>query len=120
MSTDCVSCGSAPMRRVVVETPYAGDVERNVHYARLCMHDCLLRGEAPFASHLLYTQESVLDDDIPEERKLGISAGFAWGAVAEMTVVYTDYGISGGMKEGIKRAEADGRPVEYRQLFVKE
>jgi len=105
------------MRRVIVETPYAGDVKRNTHYARLCLHDCLLRGEAPFASHLLYTQESVLDDNIPDERKLGILAGFAWGYVADATVVYTDYGISNGMKEGVKRAETDGRPVEYRQLF---
>lgn len=104
------------MRRVIVETPYAGDVEENTHYARLCLHDCLVKGEAPFASHLLYTQESVLDDDIPEERKLGILAGLAWGSVAEATVVYTDYGISNGMKEGIKRAETEGRPVEYRQL----
>lgn len=105
------------MRRVIVETPYAGDVERNAHYARLCLHDCLTRGEAPFASHLLYTQESVLNDGIPEERQLGILAGLEWGFVAEATVVYMDYGISNGMKEGIKRAEAEGRPVEYRQLF---
>lgn len=108
------------MRRVIVETPYAGDIEKNTHYARLCLHDCLTRGEAPFASHLLYTQESVLDDNIPDERKLGILAGFAWGSVAEATVVYTDYGISNGMKEGIKRAETEGRPVEYRKLFNKD
>lgn len=108
------------MRCVIVEAPYAGDVERNTHYARLCLHDCLLRDEAPFASHLLYTQESVLDDNIPDERKLDIFAGFAWGDVANTTVVYTDYGISNGMREGIKRAEAKGRPVEYRQLFKKD
>lgn len=108
------------MKRVIVETPYAGDVERNTHYARLCLHDCLLRGEAPFASHLFYTQESVLDDNIPDERKLGILAGFAWGSVAEATVVYTDYGISNGMKEGIKQAEIEGRPVEYRKLLTKD
>ena len=105
------------MKRVIVESPYAGDIERNIRYARLCMRDCLLRDEAPFASHLLYTQESVLDDTIPEERKLGIFAGFAWGSVAETVVVYMDYGISNGMLEGILKARADGRPIEYRQLF---
>ena len=108
------------MKRVIVESPYAGDIERNIRYARLCMRDCLLRGEAPFASHLLYTQESVLDDTIPEERKLGIFAGFAWGSVAETVVVYMDYGISNGMLEGILKARADGRPIEYRQLFETE
>lgn len=39
---------------VLLESPYAGYVERNLAYARACARDCLLRGEAPFASHLLY------------------------------------------------------------------
>ncbi|OGN03538.1 MAG: hypothetical protein A2655_04835 [Candidatus Yanofskybacteria bacterium RIFCSPHIGHO2_01_FULL_43_42] len=105
------------MRRVVLESPFAGDVERNLAYARRCLHDCLLRGEAPIASHLLYTQPGVLDDNKPEERKLGIEAGLVWGSLAEATVVYTDYGISGGMKFGIERAEKEGRPVEFRKLY---
>ncbi|MFY9457510.1 MAG: hypothetical protein WAP23_01080 [Candidatus Spechtbacterales bacterium] len=104
------------LRRVIVESPFAGDVERNLEYARKCMHDCLMRGEAPFASHLLYTQPYILDDEIPEERNLGIQAGLAWGSVAEATVVYTDLGISEGMKRGIARAKSEGRPVEYRSL----
>lgn len=61
-------------------------------YAREALRDSLLRGEAPIASHLLYTQKGVLDDRIREERGLGIAAGLAWG-VAEMTVVYADLGI---------------------------
>ena len=104
------------MRRVILESPYAGDVEENVAYARACLRDSLLRGEAPIASHLLYTQPGVLNDDIPGERQLGISAGLAWGVAAELTVVYTDYGISRGMRYGIRRAEAEGRTVEYRSL----
>lgn len=105
------------MRRVILESPFAGDVERNIDYARMCMHDCLMRGEAPFASHLLYTQPHVLDDKLLEERNLGISAGFAWGEVAEAAVVYDDYGISGGMQKGIERHIKAGLPVEYRKLF---
>ena len=105
------------MRLVIVETPYAGDVERNVEYARRCLHDCLIRGEAPFASHLLYTQPNVLRDELPEERQLGIEAGLAWGEEAEATVVYTDRGISRGMQFGIERATKAGRLVEFRQLF---
>lgn len=104
------------MRLVILESPFAGDVEKHVRYARACMVDCLRRGDAPFASHLLYTQEGVLDDDVQEDRTLGIEAGLAWGQKAELTVVYTDCGISGGMKTGIARALIDGRHVEYRQL----
>lgn len=101
---------------VVIESPYAGDVERNVAYARAAMADCLRRGEAPYASHLLYTQPGVLRDEIPAERVAGIAAGFAWRRVARKTVVYTDLGISGGMRAGIQDAEDVGRPVEYRTI----
>ena len=104
------------MRLVIVESPYAGDVNTNEEYARDCLRDCLLRGEAPYASHLLYTQPGVLDDDKPEERSHGIQAGFAWRRVAEATVVYTDLGISRGMELGIADAKTRGVPVEYRQL----
>ena len=105
-------------RLVIVESPYAGDVERNVAYARAALADCLRRGEAPFASHLLYTQPGVLDDDIPHERAWGIDAGLAWGSVADATVLYTDLGISRGMEYGIAAAEKAGRPIEERTLGI--
>lgn len=107
------------MRLVILESPYAGDamvVERNIAYARAAMHDCLLRGEAPFASHLLYTQPGVLNDVLPVERRLGIKAGLEWGRAADATVVYTDLGETPGMIEGVGRANICGRTVEYRQL----
>jgi hypothetical protein len=85
------------MRRVVLESPFAGEVEENLKYARACVRHCLLRGDAPIASHLLYTQPGILDDKIPEERKLGIEAGLLWGKQGEATVVYVDRGISRGM-----------------------
>lgn len=104
------------MRLVIVESPFAGGVEANIRYARRCVRDSLLRGEAPIASHLLYTQNGILNDDIPEERKHGIDAGLAWRAVAQASVVYTDRGISTGMKYGIAAAEAANIPVEYRSI----
>lgn len=104
------------MRLVIVESPYAGDVEANVAYARRCVRDSLLRGEAPIASHLLYTQPGILDDDVPAERQHGIDAGLAWRAVAQATVVYTDCGISKGMEYGIAAATKAGLPVEFRTL----
>lgn len=104
------------MRLVIIESPYAGDVERNQRYARRCLRDALLRGEAPLASHLLYTQPGVLDDTLPHERMHGIEAGLAWGRVAEATIVYADYGISSGMQKGIDRANQEGRLVEWRYI----
>lgn len=102
------------MITVLLESPLAGHVELNVSYARACMRDCLTRGEAPFASHLLYTQ--VLDDLHPAQRERGLAAGLAIGARLEKTVVYTDLGISRGMALGIESAKRCGRPIEYRTL----
>ncbi len=104
------------MRLVVLESPYAGDIEANVEYARRCIRDCLKRGEAPIASHLLFTQPGVLKDDEPEERKLGIGAGHAWVHVADAMVVYVDHGLSPGMRQGIEVAEKFTVPVEIRML----
>lgn len=103
-------------RRVIIESPYAGNIERNVAYARAAVRDSVLRGEAPIASHLLFTQPGILDDDKPDERAQGIAAGLAWGPAADATAVYTDIGTSRGMWQGISRAQAEGRPVEFRSI----
>lgn len=104
------------MKLVIVESPLAGDVTRNLRYARAAVRDCLTRGESPIASHICYTQPGVLDDALPAERELGITAGLAWSRVAELVAVYTDLGISSGMRRGIAVHQANGVPVEYRTL----
>lgn len=104
------------MKLVIIESPYSGNIVKNTTYARKCIKDCLSKGESAFASHLLYTQEGILEDSKSDERKLGIKAGLAWGKVAYKTVVYQDLGISKGMQIGIDTAIEDGRIVEYRNL----
>jgi hypothetical protein len=107
------------MKLVILESPYAGDVAANEAYARLCVRDSLARGEAPIASHLLYTQPTILDDTDPAERQWGIDAGLAWKTVAHGSVVYTDRGITRGMEYGIEAARAAGLPVEMRTLTAR-
>lgn len=107
---------SSAIRLVILESPYAGEIEANVAYARACVRDSLLRGEAPIASHLLYTQPGVLRDEVPAERQRGIEAGLAWRTVAQAAVVYTDRGISRGMEYGIEAARSAGLAVEFRTL----
>lgn len=107
-------------RRVMLETPFAGaspdQIEIHRNFARECIRQCLGLGEAAFASHLLYAQYGVLDDNKPEERELGMEAGFSWRDSVHATVVYTDLGISQGMQKGIIDSIERGAPVEYRQL----
>lgn len=104
------------LRLVIVESPYAGDIARNTLYARACVRDCLMRGEAPLASHLLYTQQGILRDEIAAERQHGIDAGLAWHRGSDASVVYTDLGISKGMEYGIAAAREMGKDVEFRTL----
>lgn len=109
------------MKLVVIESPFAPSenhtVEEHVEYAQKCMHDSLIRGEAPYASHLLYTQPNVLDDTIPEERKLGIEAGFMWRNVAEVTAFYVDFGYSNGMLMGLQDCINKRKPYEIRKIY---
>lgn len=100
--------------RVIIESPFSGDVDANTQYAKECLLDSLNRGECPFASHLLYTQ--VLNDEMPEERDKGIAAGFEWMHAAEKVIVYQDLGISSGMQLGINNAEHLNIPVIYRNI----
>lgn len=105
------------MRLVIIESPYAGDIERNTEYARKCVRDSLLRGEAPIASHLLYTQPGILKEEIPLERQHGIAAGLSWAKCAGLMAVYIDYGISRGMAAAMALAEELALEVEERKIF---
>lgn len=112
------------MRLVVIESPYGtrpdgtrctwAEIERNTAYARAALLDCLQRGEAPLASHLLYTQ--VLDDENPSDRVLGMTAGAAYLPLVVRGVVYEDHGISRGMTAEIAQLQALGIPFEYRYI----
>lgn len=104
---------------VVVESPFGNPdpwvVEHNLAYARACVRWCLQRGMAPFASHCIYPQCG-LDDQDPASRRLGMEAGFAVNKHAAATIVFTDLDVSSGVEAGIADAVAHGRPVFRMKL----
>lgn len=110
--------GFSDMKRVCIESPYRGtayySVEQHRLYLQFCLLDCLSKGEAPFASHALYP--AVLDDDDPVERGTGIKAGYVWGELADVVAVYSDLGVSPGMKESVAHWKAIGKPIEWRAI----
>ena len=100
---------------VVVESPLKG-LQRHVaeSYAEAACWDCMTRGEAPFASHLIYTR--YLDDGDPEQRQIGMHCGRAWLRVVDYVAVYTDLGISEGMAIAVGLAEKLKKKIEFRTL----
>lgn len=101
---------------VVIESPFAGNVEANIAYAKRCVRDSLARNENPYTSHLFFTQPGILDDTLQEERALGIECGLGWAAGASMHAIYIDLGITDGMKKGIRSALMNKKGVEFRAL----
>lgn len=105
------------MKRVIVESPYAGDIALNTLYAQFACHDCIVNhNEAPYASHLLYTQPHILRDEVSNERELGIMAGFVWRESAEQSNFYNDLGSSSGMRLGMSDCEEKGKVFTIRFL----
>lgn len=104
---------------ILIESPFSAptmpELIHNIQYALLAVRDSLNRGEAPYASHLFYTQ--MLDDNNTTERQHGIDAGLTIGKYAQQSVIYDDLGISSGMEYGIKIAKDADRQIITRSLF---
>ena len=96
------------MKLIYVASPYAGDVEKNVEYAKLACRAVVENGDACFAPHLLYP--AILDDSIPEERQAGIKMGLAFLCRCDELWVFGPV-ISSGMQEEIAAAERLRIPV---------
>ena len=58
---------------VYIASPYAGDVEQNVAFAKRACRHAISQGHTPIAVHLLYPQ--ILDDSDPAEREIGLRLG---------------------------------------------
>lgn len=88
--------------------------QKHLRYLRALARHALSLELAPFASHALYTQW--LDDHDPEERALGIRAGFAWAPFAKVVLVGMDLGLSSGMDLGIRLHRQAGREIRTIHL----
>lgn len=102
------------VKLVIIESPYKGDVPRNLRYLRSCIRDCLSHGESPYASHRMLTD--ALDDGSPAERALGIEAGLAWRRALWLEEV--DYGelLRGGTSSLVREDIRRVLPVFYIDL----
>ncbi len=90
-------------------SPYRGEVERNKKYARELTRLALDNGFCPVTVHLYLTE--VTDDNIPEERRLGMDAGMEILKNCKYILIGGRHGISEGMKAEIKTALNMGKVI---------
>jgi len=113
----------------MIETPYSGDIDRNVRYLLLCMAEAgMLYNELPYATHSYMTQHPrcktmYVSDYDPKwnvwTRESAIEAGQRMRHRCDRTVFYIDLGWSNGMKAALVYCQLHGLPYEIRRLNYK-
>jgi hypothetical protein len=95
---------------VFICSPFAGDLELNTLRARRYGRFAAIKNAVPIIPHLMYSQ--FLDEDDPEERKLGMEMGLILlGRCQELWVFGRE--LSTGMAAEVKRAKKWNIPIRY-------
>lgn len=97
------------MKLVYICSPYAEEVEQNARFAQEACRYTISQNCAPVAVHLLYPQ--LLDDLVPEERKIGIQMGLRVLTACEELWLCGSR-ISTGMRCELAEANRLGIPVK--------
>ena len=95
-------------RMIYICSPYAGNTEENIAFARQACGYAIRQGAVPLAPHLLYPQ--ILNDSVLEERETGIRLGLEILERCEEFWICGDR-MSAGMKREAAYAKARGIPV---------
>lgn len=93
---------------VYIASPYAGDVEGNVAFAKAACRYAAAKGYTPVAVHLMYPQ--FLDDRVPKEREAGLKMGRRVLAACEEIWLCGER-MSAGMKAEEAEAKRLGIPI---------
>ena len=93
---------------VYIASPYAGDVEGNVAFAKAACRYAAAQGYTPVAVHLMYPQ--FLDDRVPKERETGLKMGRRVLAACEEIWLCGER-MSAGMKAEEAEAKRLGIPI---------
>lgn len=96
-------------RLVYIASPYAGDIEKNVAFAKAACRYAAAQGCTPVAVHLMYPQ--FLDDQVPEEREAGLRMGRRVLAACDEIWLCGER-MSAGMKAEEAEAKRLGLPIQ--------
>ena len=93
---------------VYIASPYAGDVEGNVEFAKAACRYAAAKWYTPVAVHLMYPR--FLDDRVPKEREAGLKMGRRVLAACEEIWLCGER-MSAGMKAEEAEAKRLGLPI---------
>ena len=96
-------------KKIYVASKYAGDVDTNVASAITYCRRVSDEGYMPIASHLLYPQ--ILNDNIPEERELGLMFGLALLRTCDEMWVFGS--VTSGVAREIEEAKRLKKQIRY-------
>ena len=99
------------MKMVYICSPCRGDYENNIAAAKRYCRRAIIDGVVPIAPHVYFTQ--FLDDDIGDERKLGMKAAIELLELCHEVWVYGD--PTEGMTAEIKYAQYLCKPIILRK-----
>lgn len=97
------------MRRAYICSPLSGNISGNIENAKRYARYIFKCGMTPVIPHFYAL---ILDDEIPDERKLGMQAGISLLWVCDEVWVFGDE-ITEGMKKEIIFAEKLNIKVKY-------
>lgn len=109
---DSLPDSGARRKLVYIASPYAGDVKRNLAFAKAAGLLAVKEGCTPIMTHLMYP--AILNDDDPDERALGMLMDMSLVALCDELWCFDANGVSRGMQEEIAYAEQHSIPVVTR------
>ena len=99
------------MKTAYICSPYKGETEMNVEYAKELTKEAIKRGYAPVTPHLYLTQ--CLDDNKTKERELWLDIALSLVEKCDTILIGTKYTISEGMRKEIQIAYELQKLFEY-------
>jgi hypothetical protein len=100
---------SISMKLICIESPYTGDIARNVRYLAWCIKHVYDYGHAAYAGHGLGPCAYPEDE---RGRKHGLDSDLAFRQACDETWFFVDYGMTYGMRQ---REAVEGLPP-YREV----
>ena len=112
--TTTLVCTPWRVRKDIPQLERAKQYAVRVLFALAAMQDSLRKQEAPVLPQLQFTP--VLNASVIEDRQRGLTATQALVLALKQVVVYTNLGITSGMKEVMSLAKVHGKKVVLREL----